>query len=82
MTRIVDSQRRLLDALVALKADKHHTLDTRTLEEIDNLILLLKQEKNSNSQADVNDAEILELLGKLLFKIPDIYKIFSMFFGG
>lgn len=82
MTDLIDSQRRLLDALVALKADKHHTLDTRTLEELDNLILLLKQIKDSDSQADVNKAEVLELVGKLLFKIPDIYKIFSTFFGG
>ena len=74
------NQSELIDALNALRNEKHDILDTYTIEEIDRVIELLKQEDKRESKSNATNNEIIERISAVLIKLPSIIELIKMFF--
>lgn len=74
-------QRQLLEALIALKAEKHHNLDTDTIENLDKAIKLLEQQEKLKSKTDAPKYEVLKCVAAVLIKLPSLIAFFDSFFG-
>ena len=72
-------QRKLIDALIALKTEKHDILDTSTIEEIDATIALLKQDDATESKTEATENEVLKKIASVLIKLPSLIALFKSF---
>ena len=74
------NQRQLLEALCALKADKHHKLDTDTIKHLDKAIELMRQQESNKSKTDATKYEVLKCIAVVLIKLPSLISLFNSFF--
>ncbi len=75
----MNNQRKLVDALIALKTEKHDILDTSTIEEIDATIELLKQDKATEPKTEATENEVLKKIASVLIKLPSLITLFKSF---
>ena len=74
-------QRQLLEALRALKSEKHRNLDTDTLENLDRAIELLEHQESCKSKTEATKYEVLKCVAVVLIKLPSLIAFFDSFFG-
>ncbi len=72
-----DCNRQLIEALRQIKAEKHHNLDVRTLEKIDELISLLSKDIKSQTHWK----SVIILFGVVLAKLPKLIELLNEMLG-